>query len=201
MAELELGAVDAQNIDVQALVDSFNARVDAYYGGYFPDSRGTSLLAADFVKGAANAIAEHMKNGTPESFVNEDTAAESVDDLRSSLKVDTYRTPLLTIAHALVNDWLTVQFGDNADQDPIASAFSAYAQDVFAPAPKDEKEAWMNTAVYMPEGPELADIYNSIDETRVDHLSGKHMQAGAFLVYDGTTYSQPTDDPNMNLFE
>ncbi|KFI63365.1 hypothetical protein [Bifidobacterium cuniculi] len=101
----------------------FNARVDANYGGYFPDSRGTSYLAADFVKGAAASIARHLEDGDPTSFVPEDTDAQGVDDLRSGLKVDSYRTPLLTIAKYLVNDWLVVEYGDKATKDPNMTLF------------------------------------------------------------------------------
>ncbi|MEE1296119.1 MAG: hypothetical protein UHD09_04595 [Bifidobacterium sp.] len=201
MADVEIGDVNAATIDVDALVNDFNSRVDSNYGGYFPDSRGTSYLAADFVKGAAQAIAAHMKDGDPTSFVPEDTDAESVDDLRSGLKIDSYCDPLLTIAKYLVNDWLVSEYGDNAAKDPVATAFRAYADDVFAPAPKDDSEKWMNACAYLPEGPELAAIYNDIAETNVEHLSGKDMQDGAFLIYDGTKYDEPTKDPDMRLFE
>lgn len=198
MTALEIGdIVESGNPD--DAVKHFNSYVASNYGGYFPDQRGTAELAADFIKGASTSILQHLKDGQAISFIAEDTAAQDVDDLRSGLKIDSFRTPLLTIANYLVNNWLVFAFGD--EDDELTSLFRAYASDVFAPAPRDEKEAWMNAATYMPEGDELAALYNSIAETQVEHLSGKHMQDGAFLVYDGTKYDAATKDPNMVLFE
>lgn len=72
---------------------------------------------------------------------------------------------------------------------------------LFAAAPRDEQEASINAAQYIQEGPALAAIVNEISEANIEHLSGKDMQSGAFLVYDGTKYGTATDDPNMVLFE
>lgn len=149
-------------------------------------------LASDFVGAAASAIAAHAGSGEETSFINEDT-------LRSSLKTDGLRTPLLTIAHETVKSWLAAQFED-AD-DPLCTAIGAYADDVFAAAPRDEQEASLNAAQYIQEGPALAAIINEISEANIEHLSGKDLQSGAFLVYDGTRYGTATNDPNMVLFE
>lgn len=199
MAILELGTIDARTIDAEALTRAYDAYRHDAFDGYLPDAEGVGALASDFVNAAAKTIAAHVGAGEQTSFINEDTAAQDVDALRSSLKTDSFRTPLLTITHETVRSWLAAQFKD-AD-DLLRTALGAYADDMFAAAPRDEQEASINAAQYIQEGPALAAIVNEISEANIEHLSGKDMQSGAFLVYDGTKYGTATDDPNMVLFE
>ena len=199
MATLELGTIDAQTIDPEALTRAYDAYQHDAFDGYFPDEEGVGALASDFVGAAVSTIAAHAGSDEETAFINEDTAAQDVDTLRSSLKTDGFRTPLLTIAHETVKSWLAAQFKD-AD-DPLRTAIGAYADDVFAAAPRDEQEASLNAAQYIQEGPALAAIINEISEVNIEHLSGKDLQSGAFLVYDGTKYGTAADDPNMVLFE
>lgn len=199
MTTMELGTINARTIDPEALTRAYDAYQHDAFDGYFPDSEGVGMLAANFVNAAVSAIAAHVGDGEATAFVNEDTAAQDVDTMRSSLKADSFRTPLLTIAHATVKSWLATQFKDASD--PLRAAIDAYADDVFAAAPRDEREASLNAAQYIQEGPELAAIVNEISETNMEHLSGKDMQSGAFLVYDGAKYGTATDDPDMVLFE
>ncbi len=131
MAILELGTIDARTIDAEALTRAYDAYRHDAFDGYFPDAEGVGALASDFVNAAAKTIAAHVGAGEQTSFINEDTAAQDVDALRSSLKTDSFRTPLLTITHETVRSWLAAQFKD-AD-DPLRTALGAYADDVCSP--------------------------------------------------------------------
>ncbi|EFA23264.1 hypothetical protein [Bifidobacterium gallicum] len=206
---IEIGAVDATTmLEPQTLVDAYTERVASNYGGYFPDTRGVGLLGADFVKLAAEQIRSQVADGESVDFAR-DSSDDVVANMREALKIASYRRPLLAIARYIVSDWITFQFVDleqaeSVAADPtkaaIATLFKAYMEAAFAPA-NDDEEAALNTAAYLPEGDQIADIVNTIDEMNIEHLSGKHVQDGGFLVYDGTKYADPLQDPNMMLFE
>ncbi|NEG69359.1 hypothetical protein [Bifidobacterium choloepi] len=208
MSEQEIGDVRAATIDPEDLADVYTERTASEYGGYFPDQRGVSYLGADFVKAAAAQIQKQLGTGETVEFQG-DASDETVANMREELKIDSYRTPLLAIARATVDDWIKFQFVEleqapSDAMDPkksaIATLFKAYETSVLKPV-NDEKEAALNTAAFLTEGDELQSLNNTIAETNVEHLSGKHMQDGVFLVYDGTKYSDPLQDPNMVMFE
>lgn len=208
MSELEIDGVNGTDIDPESLADVYTERTASEYGGYFPDTRGVSFLGADFVKLAAEAIQKQLTTGGEVEFQG-DATDETVANMREELKIASYRTPLLAIARATVFDWIRFQFVEleqapSEAMDPkksaIATLFKAYATSVLEPV-NDEKEAALNTAAFLAEGDKVQSLVNSIDETNVEHLSGKHMQDGVFLVYDGTKYEDPLQDPNLVMFE
>lgn len=195
MAIEEIETADGCNLNAEELVQSFDARIDSNYGGYFPDTRGISALGEDFVRLTAQAIDKQTAEGETVEF-RADATDENVANLREELKIHTFRAPMLAIARTIVSDWTRFRFADSVHTKTCGTLFQAYCDAVLQPV-NDESERHLNAAKYVPESDRLQAEVNEIPEDQTEHVSGKHLQDGAFLVYNGEKYNGPMEDPEV----
>lgn len=199
MEAIEIESVSGCDLNAQELENEYTEYVKSEYAGYFPDSRGVSLLGQDFVRLVAQQIDKEHNEGEKVEFEG-DATDEVVANLREALQIHTFRAPLLAIARTIVSSWIEERFGHHVATKSCGTLFKSYCDSVLQPV-NDDKEMSLNTARYVAEGDRVQELVNEVPETNIDHLSGDHAQAGVFLVFDGVKYNGPREDANMLMFE